>query len=89
MICRSPEKNGYAYYGATLKIIPRVLERVAPKTMKRVDLWFNKRWINGEMDAGSRIINIGEPPGIPPSDFYNMELDQVDGYWNYFQDIQP
>lgn len=41
------------------------------------------------MKSGSRIIDIGEPPGMPPSDFYNMELNQVDGYWNYFQDIQP
>lgn len=84
-----PEKNGYDYYSGTPSWIPRSLERVAPNTMRKVDLWFNKRWINNEIAAGSRIIDIGEPPGMPPSDFYNMEQGQVDGYWNYFQDPQP
>lgn len=42
------EKNSYGYYGGTPKIIPRGLERVAPNTMKKVDLWLNKRWINDE-----------------------------------------
>lgn len=58
-------------------------------TLDKVDLCFNKRWINNEMNAGSRIIDIGEPLGMPPSSFYNMERGQVDGYWNYFQDFQP
>jgi hypothetical protein len=57
--------------------------------MRKVDLWFNKRWINNEMDSGSRIIDIGEPPGMPPSDFYNMKQGQVAGHWNYYQDPQP
>jgi RHS repeat-associated protein len=83
------EKNGFDYYKGTPSWVPRGLQRVAPKTLNRVDMWFNKRWINNEMRGGSRIIDIGEPPGMPPSDFYNMELDQVDGYWNYFQDFQP
>jgi RHS repeat-associated protein len=83
------EKNGYDVYGGTPKWIPRGLQRVAPRTLDRVDLWFNKRWINSEMRAGSRVMDIGEPPGMPPSDFYNMELQQVDGYWNYFKDLQP
>ncbi len=83
------EKNGFDYYKGTPSWIPRGLQRVAPKTLNRVDMWFNKRWINNEMNAGSKIIDIGEPPGMPPSDFYDMELDQVDGYWNYFQDFQP
>lgn len=78
------EKNGYDYYGGTPGWVPRSLERVAPNKMRKVDLWFNERWINNEMDAGSRIIDIGEPPGMPPSDFYNMEQQQVDGYWNYY-----
>lgn len=60
-----------------------------PKTLNKVDLWFNRRWIRGEMGAGSRIIDIGEPPGWNPSSFYNMELEQVAGYGKYFQDIQP
>jgi hypothetical protein len=48
-----------------------------------------ERWIDGEVAGGSRIIDIGEPPGMPPSEFYNMELEHTDGYWNYFQDYQP
>lgn len=28
-------------------------------------------------------------PGYAPSVFYNMERQQVSGYWNYVQDIQP
>jgi hypothetical protein len=58
-------------------------------TPDNVDLWFNKRWINNEMNAGSPIIDIGEPPGMPPGCFDNMERGQVDGYWNCFQDFQP
>lgn len=83
------DKNGYGHYGGTPKIIPRGLERVTPNTIKKVDLWFNKSWLDSEMSSGSRLIDIGEPPGLPPSEFYNMELNQVDGYGNYFQDIQP
>lgn len=30
-----------------------------------------------------------EPSGYPQSDFYDMELEQVRGYENYFQDVQP
>ena len=41
------------------------------------------------MRRGNRVIDIGEPPGYPASDFYNMELNQVRGYWNYLQDLQP
>jgi len=54
-----------------------------------VTLWFNKRWIKNQMRRGNRIIDIGEPPGMPPSDFYDMERRLTNGYWNYFQDIQP
>lgn len=61
------EKNGYAYYGGTTKIIPRALERLAPNTTKKVALWFDKRWINGEGNAGSRVIDIGEPPARHPA----------------------
>jgi hypothetical protein len=83
------EKNGFDYYRGTPSWVPRSLERVAPNTMQKVDLWFNQRWISGEVANGSRIMDIGEPPGMPPSDFYNMELGQVNGYGNYFQDPQP
>ena len=41
------------------------------------------------MRGGSRIVDIGEPPGYPSSSFYNMERQQASGYWNYVQDFQP
>lgn len=50
------EKNGYDFYGGSPKWIPRGLQRVTPKTLDKVDLWFNKRWIGNEMSGGSRII---------------------------------
>lgn len=83
------EKNGYDYYGGTPKWIPRSLQSIAPRALNRIDLWFNTRWIDGEVTAGSRIIDIGQPPGMPPSEFYSMELEHTDGYWNYSQDYQP
>jgi hypothetical protein len=71
--------------------VPRktIARATSPGTLDKVDLWFNKRWIIGQMRRGNQIVDIGEPPGYPPSDFYNMELEQVRGYSNYFQDIQP
>lgn len=41
------------------------------------------------MGRSDRVVDIGEPTGMLPSDFYNMELGQVKGYWNYVQDFQP
>lgn len=68
----------------------KTIARVAsPATLNKLDLWFNKRWINRQMRQGNRIIDIGEPPGYPPSAFYEMELSQVRGYQNYSKDIQP
>lgn len=85
------ERNGYGYYEGTPRYVPRktIARTTSPATLNKVDLWFNKRWINGQMRRGNRIVDVCEPPGYPPSDFYNMELDQVRGYWNYVQDIQP
>lgn len=82
-------KHGYDYYKGTPTIIPRSLDRVAPNMLRRIDLWFNKRWINSQMRQGKRIIDIGEPEGYQPSVFYEMERIQLDGYWNYVQDPQP
>lgn len=84
------EKNGLDWYKGTPGWVPRTaIEKVSPRALEKTDLWFNKRWINSEMRGGSRIVDIGEPPGYPPSPFYNMERQQVSGYWNYVQDIQP
>lgn len=40
------------------------------------------------MSHCSRIVDIGEPAGYPPSEFYSLERQQVSDYWNYVQDIQ-
>lgn len=82
------EKNGYGYYAGTPRWVPRGLQQVAPKTLGKVDLWFNMRWITSEMNNGWRIIDIGAPAGMPPSEFYNMELEQTSDYLNYSRDPQ-
>jgi RHS repeat-associated protein len=75
------ERHGHDYYRGT----PRVL----PFRSRRVDLWFNKRWIHKEMRRGSGIVDIGEPPGMPPSPFYDMEREATSGYGQYRHDPQP
>ena len=75
------DANGFDVYKGTPKWVPFRSEKV--------DLWFNNRWISGEMRAGSRIVDIGELAGFRPSKFYNMESEAVDGYWNYVEDFQP
>lgn len=75
------ERHGYDYYRGT--------PRWVPFRSQRVDLWFNRRWIRGEVKQGSRITDIGQPPGMPPSVFYDMERAETRGYFNYFEDLQP
>jgi RHS repeat-associated protein len=75
------ERHGYDYYKGTPRWIPF--------RSQKVDLWFNRRWIRSAMQQGSRIADIGEPPGMPPSVFYEMERAETSGYFNYFQDPQP
>jgi hypothetical protein len=41
------------------------------------------------MRKSSRIVDIGQPPGYPPSAFYDMERQEVAGYGRYSQDRQP
>jgi hypothetical protein len=41
------------------------------------------------MRHGSQIVDIGEPTGYRPNSFYGMEREQVSGYWNYVEDLQP
>jgi hypothetical protein len=52
-------------------------------------MWLNRQWIRSEIQQGSRVIDIGEPSGMPPSAFYNMEIEETQGYWNYYKDSQP
>lgn len=57
----------------------------------------SRTWTSGSTSAGSTVrwvaaigsSTLENPPGYSPSRFYDMELGQVRGYWNYFQDIQP
>lgn len=84
------ESNGYGWYNGTPSWVPRnSIERVSPRALETTDLWFNKRWINKQINSGSKIFDVGEPSGYQPSQFYNMELQQVSGYRNYFRDSQP
>jgi hypothetical protein len=83
------EKNGYDFYKGSPKWIPRQIQNFAPKMLQKLDLMFNRKWIGNEMRGGSRIIDIGEPPGMPSSDFFNMESQEASGYWNYVRDLQP
>ncbi len=45
--------------------------------------------LQGVVNRGRRIVDIGEPRGYKPSSFYRMEHDTVRNYWNYFRDFQP
>lgn len=85
------ERKGYGYYAGTPKYVPRktIAHTISPAMLDKIDLWFNKRWINSQMRKGNRIVDIGEPPGYPPSPFYDMERQQTREYWNYVQDTQP
>ena len=84
------EKNGYGYYPGTPSWVPRqTIGKVSQKGLERIDMSFNKQWINHQMKAGNRVVDIGEIPGMPASKFYNMERQQVSGYSNYFRDPQP
>lgn len=42
-----------------------------------------------EMRRESEVVDIGEPPGIPSSPFYEMERQATRGYPKYRQDPQP
>lgn len=75
------ERHGYDYYQGTPRLIPF--------RNQRLDLWFNKRWIRKEMRRGSDVVDIGEPAGMPPSPFFDMERAATRGYPNYRQDPQP
>jgi RHS repeat-associated protein len=75
------ERHGHGYYPGTPRFVPFRFERL--------DLWFNKRWIKREMRRGNEIIDIGEPSGMPPSRFYEMERRLTHGYSRYREDPQP
>lgn len=64
------------------------LAAVSQNLKTKVDLNFNESWITRQMDADKILMDIGETPGMRPSNFYNMELDTVHdyggtGYSNY------
>src|SRR5699024_5744252 len=84
------KENGYIFYRGTSRLVPRrMMEKFSPKLLEKTDMWFNKQWIRREIRRGSRIIDIGEPPGYRPSPFYEMERQQVRDYWNHMKVPQP
>jgi hypothetical protein len=42
----------------------------------------------GQVAVTTRI-DIGQPTDMEPRHFYTLERQQVDGYWNYLEDLQP
>jgi len=81
---RSPSSRSFSpaqpnFYTATPSYIPFRIQKL--------DLWFDKKWIRREVQQGSRVVDIGEPPNMPPSD--GMERPETHGYGNYSQDPQP
>ena len=83
------ESHGLGYFKGTPQVVHDGLEKIHPKVAHTVDLWVNKKWVNYQMMEGKGLTDIGEPPGMPKSDFYDMERKQVQGYPNYTQDLQP
>ncbi|WP_180936505.1 RHS repeat-associated core domain-containing protein [Nocardioides ungokensis] len=84
------EAHGGGYYNGTPTFLHDGLERV-PGLQQKVDVWVNKKWINYQMMEGKNLFDVGGPGSLPPSDFYNMELNQVASYPHYSQagpDIQ-
>jgi hypothetical protein len=55
----------------------------------------NEKWINYQMMQGKGLRDVGQLEGMPPSEFYDMELDQVRswgdgaGYPGHVLDPQP
>ncbi len=51
----------------------------------------NTRWIQTAMNNGYQIVDIGLDEDVvrPPSEFYQMELDQTRGYWNLTHEYWP
>ena len=54
-----------------------------------IHLWVNKKWINYQMMQGRKLVDIGQPDGLRPSIYYDMEHEQVERYGQYILDIQP
>lgn len=83
------ESHDFGYYKGKPTGIRNALQKVSAKLTDSVDLWTNKKWINYQMMQGKGLVDIGQPPGMPASEFYDMERRQVQGYSGYSKDIQP
>lgn len=89
-------KIGADTYPGTPGWVPRTaIGKVSPSALNAVDLAFNRSWIRKEVGNGSRIVDIGEPVSVPrgmdplpPSRFYNMELQEMVGYDRVWRDYQ-
>lgn len=51
------------------------LDRIAPNLLRKIDPWFNKRSILTQVSHGNKLVDIGAPPGMPPSEFYDMDMN--------------
>ena len=91
------DAHGYGYYHPqTMDLLrARIEGRLGTETLDKFDLWANKKWINYQMMEGKGLRDVGELPGMPQSDFYDLELNQVHGWNNgqgypkYELDFQP
>jgi hypothetical protein len=82
------DAHDYGYYNATPQRVHNFFkDHTSEAFTEKVDLAFNKVWINGQIRQGKTIVDIGES-GPAPSVYYNMELESVNGYPNYVQDTQ-
>ncbi|HEY8726586.1 MAG TPA: hypothetical protein VIL91_07765, partial [Gaiellaceae bacterium] len=86
--CPQLTNNARATRGSPLPLgyysPPKIL-RFAPQ---RMQLWHNRRWIKGVMDAGREIHDVGpDPARAIRSVFYEMEHSEITGrgYQGYVQ----
>jgi RHS repeat-associated protein len=93
------DTHGYGYYSGTPNWIHKPMEALAARAGKdslaegvlgrattSVDEFFNRAWINTQINSGKDIVDIGVDLD---SNFYQLERKAVDGYSGYSRDFQP
>jgi RHS repeat-associated protein len=84
--------HDYGYYLGTPQRLYTAMDNHLPDSVaERANMWINEKWINYQMIEGRNLVDIGMPDGWTggTGPYYGMELDQVQGYAHYSQDIQP